>query len=69
MSLYYCLRDRDRPTTGLIFVCNVVSVDVFHRYLVGTEDGHIHKCSCSYNEQYLDTFFGHTVSRREHFVE
>ena len=29
-------------------------------YLVGTEDGHIHRCSCSYNEQYLHTQFGHT---------
>jgi WD40 repeat protein len=29
-------------------------------YLVGTEDGHIHRCSCSYNEQYLDSYFGHT---------
>merc|ERR1719334_1639788 len=29
-------------------------------YLAGTEEGHIHKCSCSYNEQYLDTYWGHT---------
>ncbi|XP_008070391.1 WD repeat-containing protein 78 isoform X2 [Carlito syrichta] len=28
-------------------------------YLAGTEEGHIHKCSCSYNEQYLDTYRGH----------
>jgi len=28
-------------------------------YLAGTEDGHIHKCSCSYNEQHLESFFGH----------
>ncbi|KAJ1553369.1 WD repeat-containing protein 78, partial [Cladochytrium tenue] len=36
----------------------------FHRkdpslYLVGTEDGHIHHCSASYNEQYLSTHSGH----------
>ena len=31
-------------------------------YLAATEDGLIHKCSCSYNEQYLDTYEGHTVS-------
>ncbi|KAA0191558.1 WD repeat-containing protein 78 [Fasciolopsis buskii] len=31
-------------------------------YVVGTEEGPIHKCSCSYNEQYLDTFLGHTAS-------
>uniref|UniRef100_K3X6S0 Dynein axonemal intermediate chain 4 n=1 Tax=Globisporangium ultimum (strain ATCC 200006 / CBS 805.95 / DAOM BR144) TaxID=431595 RepID=K3X6S0_GLOUD len=29
-------------------------------YYVGTEDGLIHKCSVSYNEQYLQTYFGHT---------
>ena len=29
-------------------------------YLAGTEDGHIHKCSCSYNEQHLESFFGHS---------
>ncbi|KAM4721514.1 dynein axonemal intermediate chain 4 [Rhinophrynus dorsalis] len=28
-------------------------------YLAGTEEGHIHKCSCSYNEQFLDTYHGH----------
>ncbi len=28
-------------------------------YIVATEDGHIHKCSCSYNEQYLETYSGH----------
>jgi WD40 repeat protein len=28
-------------------------------YLAGTEDGTIHKCSCSYNEQYLESYFGH----------
>lgn len=29
-------------------------------YYVGTEDGMIHKCSVSYNEQYLQTYCGHT---------
>ena len=29
-------------------------------YFAGTEDGVIHKCSCSYNEQYLTSYFGHT---------
>ena len=28
-------------------------------YLVGTEDGTIHKCSCSYTEQTLKDFYGH----------
>ena len=29
-------------------------------YLVGTEDGTIHKCSCSYTEQTLKDFYGHS---------
>ena len=27
--------------------------------MVGTEDGILHRCSVSYNEQYLDNYFGH----------
>ena len=30
------------------------------QYYVGTEDGIIHKCSISYNEQVLRTYYGHT---------
>ncbi|KRX09068.1 WD40-repeat-containing domain [Pseudocohnilembus persalinus] len=29
-------------------------------YLAATEDGAIHRCSKSYSEQYLDSYFGHT---------
>ncbi|GBG68748.1 hypothetical protein CBR_g3290 [Chara braunii] len=29
-------------------------------YVTGTEEGVLHKCSCSYSEQYLKTYFGHT---------
>ncbi|CAG5118395.1 unnamed protein product [Candidula unifasciata] len=29
-------------------------------YLAGTEEGYIHKCSCSHNEQYLESYQGHT---------
>lgn len=29
-------------------------------YIAGTEDGLLHRCSCSYNEQYLETYGGHT---------
>jgi WD40 repeat protein len=29
-------------------------------YLVGTEDAQIHRCSSSYNEQYLSTYSAHT---------
>ncbi|KAG9351047.1 hypothetical protein JZ751_024937 [Albula glossodonta] len=28
-------------------------------YLAGTEEGYIHKCSCSYNDQFLETYRGH----------
>ena len=28
-------------------------------YVAGTEEGNIHKCSCSYSEQYLESFHGH----------
>nr|CDS25319.1 WD repeat containing protein 78 [Hymenolepis microstoma] len=31
-------------------------------YLVGIEKGQIHKCSCSYSEQYLSSYNGHTSS-------
>ncbi|BFY99711.1 hypothetical protein BsWGS_02751 [Bradybaena similaris] len=30
-------------------------------YIAGTEEGHIHKCSCSHNEQYLESYQGHTA--------
>ncbi|PFH33242.1 hypothetical protein BESB_084410 [Besnoitia besnoiti] len=29
-------------------------------YIVGTDEGLVHRCSTSYNEQYLDTYVGHT---------
>ncbi|KAI8909414.1 WD40-repeat-containing domain protein [Powellomyces hirtus] len=29
-------------------------------YIVGTDDSHLHRCSPSYNEQYLQTYTGHT---------
>jgi WD40 repeat protein len=30
-------------------------------YIVSTEDGLLHKCSVSYNEQFLETYVGHTA--------
>lgn len=30
-------------------------------YVIGTDEGLIHRCSTSYNEQYLDTYLGHTA--------
>lgn len=29
-------------------------------YFIGTEEGAIHRCSKSYKEQYLDSFYSHT---------
>lgn len=29
-------------------------------YYVGTEDGSVHECSCSYNEQYMGSYVAHT---------
>ena len=31
-------------------------------YLVGTEDGSIHKCSTSYSDTFLANYFGHSAS-------
>lgn len=33
-----------------------------HLFVVGTEEGHIHKCSKSYSGQYLQTFTGHHMN-------
>ncbi|XP_062049370.1 dynein axonemal intermediate chain 4 [Lepus europaeus] len=45
-----------RQAPGMCFAFHPKDTNI---YLAGTEEGHIHKCSCSYNEQYLDTFRGH----------
>ncbi|KAJ8040489.1 WD repeat-containing protein 78 [Holothuria leucospilota] len=46
-----------RQASGLCFDFHSKDPNI---YLAGTEDGHVHKCSCSYNEQYLDSYTGHT---------
>jgi dynein intermediate chain 1, axonemal len=33
-----------------------------HLFVVGTEEGKIHKCSKAYNSQYLETYEGHQMS-------
>jgi len=33
-----------------------------HLFLVGTEEGKIHKCSKAYSGQYLETFLGHHMA-------
>ncbi|XP_053446437.1 dynein axonemal intermediate chain 4 isoform X2 [Nycticebus coucang] len=45
-----------RQAPGMCFAFHPKDTNI---YLVGTEEGYIHKCSCSYNEQYLDTYRGH----------
>ncbi|KAJ3057278.1 WD repeat-containing protein 78 [Rhizophlyctis rosea] len=46
-----------RQAGGLCFDFNPKDTNT---YIVGTEQGPIHRCSCSYNEQYISTCFGHT---------
>jgi len=41
-------------------MCIAFSLKDPNIYMAGTEDGPIHKCSCSYNEQHLESFFGHS---------
>ena len=33
-----------------------------HLFIVGTEEGHIHKCSKAYSGQYLQSFAGHDMT-------
>ena len=33
-----------------------------HLFIVGTEEGHIHKCSKAYSGQYLQSFTGHDMT-------
>jgi dynein intermediate chain 1 len=33
-----------------------------HLFIVGTEEGHIHKCSKAYSGQYLETYVGHHMA-------
>nr|XP_056700737.1 dynein axonemal intermediate chain 4 [Euleptes europaea] len=45
-----------RQAPGLCFDFHPKDTNI---YLAGTEEGYIHRCSCSYNEQYLETYRGH----------
>lgn len=44
---------------GLCFDFHKTNEDLF---LIGTEEGRIHKCSKSYSGQYLDTYEGHSMA-------
>lgn len=48
-----------RQASGLCFDFSLTDEA---QYLAGTEDGIIHKCSTSYNEQTLENFYGHTAA-------
>jgi len=59
-------KKREKPEALLARQAPGMSFD-FHPkdtnvYLAGTEEGYIHKCSCQYNEQFLDTYHGHSSS-------
>ncbi|NWH70628.1 WDR78 protein, partial [Piaya cayana] len=45
-----------RQAAGMCFDFHPKDTNV---YLTGTEEGHIHKCSCSCDEQFLQTYRGH----------
>jgi len=60
------LHSGDEEDTGLTGLAGGLCFD-FHRsnedlFLVGTEEGRIHKCSKSYSGQYLDTYEGHSMA-------
>ena len=50
---------RSRQASGLCF--DFPTQDSTVQYYVGTEDGIVHKCSVSYNEQVLRSYYGHTA--------
>ncbi|NXE09364.1 WDR78 protein, partial [Lophotis ruficrista] len=45
-----------RPPAGMCFDFHPKDTNF---YLAGTEEGHIYKCACSHNEQFLQTYRGH----------
>lgn len=63
-GLCFDIWDRDKSMyiyDLLILNLMVLMFLVFYlSYLCGTEEGLIHRCSISYNEQYLDSYVGHT---------
>lgn len=42
--------------------CFDFNKETSHLFVVGTEEGHIHKCSTAYNSQYLQTYEGHSMA-------
>uniref|UniRef100_A0A3B4EHK2 Dynein axonemal intermediate chain 4 n=1 Tax=Pygocentrus nattereri TaxID=42514 RepID=A0A3B4EHK2_PYGNA len=61
---WFLRKERERKSEALISrlapgLCFTFHRNDFNIYLTGTEEGHIHKCSCSYNEQFLETYTAH----------
>lgn len=42
----------------LTLICMAAMQAQDHLFVVGTEEGHIHKCSQAYNSEYLQTYQG-----------
>ncbi|CAD7973014.1 unnamed protein product [Amoebophrya sp. A120] len=60
------LHSGEEEDTGLTGLAGGLCFD-FHKtnedlFLIGTEEGRIHKCSKSYSGQYLDTYEGHSMA-------
>lgn len=51
---------QDEPTKGSLAggCCFDFNKAQDHLFVVGTEEGHIHKCSQAYNSEYLQTYTG-----------
>ncbi|DBB04306.1 TPA: Dynein, 78 kDa intermediate chain, flagellar outer arm [Trebouxia sp. C0004] len=54
----------DEPTKGNLAggCCFDFNKAQDHLFVVGTEEGHIHKCSQAYNSEYLQTYQGHDMT-------
>nr|CEL66995.1 TPA: axonemal inner arm I1 intermediate chain dynein IC138, putative [Neospora caninum Liverpool] len=55
----------DQANDAVVFMyasglCIDISGQDASTYVIGTDEGLVHRCSTSYNEQYLDTYVGHT---------
>jgi dynein intermediate chain 1 len=58
--------EEEEEETSLVGLAGGCCIDFHpftdHLFLVGTEEGRIHKCSKAYNSQYLDTYEGHFMA-------
>jgi len=58
--------EEEEEETSLVGLAGGCCIDFHpfsdHLFLVGTEEGRIHKCSKAYNSQYLETYEGHFMA-------